>query len=36
VESVSWWGSAAALDHQIGLALDIAHRLLTPRSSTSQ
>lgn len=27
VESVSWWGSAPALDHQIGLAVDIAHRL---------
>ncbi|MEO6997882.1 MAG: hypothetical protein ABI112_07345 [Terracoccus sp.] len=27
VESVSWWGSAPALDHQIGLAIDIAHRL---------
>lgn len=31
VESVSWWGSAPALDHQIGLALDIAHRLTAPR-----
>ncbi len=31
VESVSWWGSASALDHQIGLALDIAHRLIAPR-----
>ena len=27
VESVSWWDSAPALDHQIGLALDIAGRL---------
>lgn len=27
VESVSWWGSAPALDHQIGLGLEIAHRL---------
>ena len=27
VTSVSWWGSAPALDHQIGLADDIAHRL---------
>lgn len=27
VESVSWWGSAAALDHQIALALDLADRL---------
>lgn len=27
VESVSWWGSAPALDHQIGLALEIAQRL---------
>jgi len=31
VGSVSWWGSAEALDHQIGLALDIAHRLLAQR-----
>lgn len=31
VESVSWWGSAPALDHQIGLAVDIAHRLTTQR-----
>lgn len=31
VESVSWWGSAPALDHQIGLALDIAHRLAALR-----
>lgn len=31
VESVSWWGSAPALDHQIGLALDIAHRLSAHR-----
>jgi hypothetical protein len=27
VESASWWGSAPALDHQIGLAIDIARRL---------
>ena len=27
VTSVSWWGSAPALDHQIGLALDVAQRL---------
>ena len=31
VESVSWWGSAPVLDHQIGLALDIAHRLAAQR-----
>jgi len=31
VESVSWWGSSPALDHQIGLALDIAHRLAALR-----
>ncbi len=31
VESVSWWGSAPALDHQIGLALDIARRLAAPQ-----
>ncbi|HYN29450.1 MAG TPA: hypothetical protein VES95_06220 [Dermatophilaceae bacterium] len=31
VESVSWWGSAPALDHQIGLAVDIAHRLAARR-----
>jgi len=31
VESVSWWGSAPALDHQIGLANDIAHRLTAQR-----
>ncbi len=31
VESVSWWGSAPALDHQMGLALDIAHRLTAQR-----
>jgi hypothetical protein len=28
VASVSWWNSAPALDHQIGLALDLAHRLM--------
>ncbi len=27
VESVSWWDSAPALDHQIALAVDIADRL---------
>ena len=31
VESVSWWGSAQVLDHQIGLAVDIAHRLTAQR-----
>ncbi len=31
VASASWWGSAAALDHQIGLALDLAHRLAGQR-----
>lgn len=31
VESVSWWGSAPALDHQLGLAVDIAHRLTAQR-----
>lgn len=31
VESASWWGSAPALDHQIGLALDIAARLVAQR-----
>ncbi len=31
VESVSWWGSAPTLDHQIGLALEIARRLTAPR-----
>jgi hypothetical protein len=31
VESVSWWDSAPVLDHQIGLAVDIAHRLTTHR-----
>jgi hypothetical protein len=31
VESVSWWGSAPALDHQIVLANDIAHRLAAHR-----
>ncbi len=29
VDSASWWGSAPALDHQIGLALEIARRLTT-------
>ena len=27
VESVSWWGSAAALRHQLDLAVDVAHRI---------
>ena len=27
VESVSWWDSAPALDHHLGLAIDIARRL---------
>ena len=27
VESVSWWGSAAALDHQLALSIDLADRL---------
>ncbi len=31
VESVSWWGSAPVLDHQIGLAIDIADRLTAQR-----
>ncbi len=31
VESVSWWGSAPALDHQLGLAIDLAHRLAAQR-----
>jgi hypothetical protein len=31
VGSGSWWGSAAVLDHQIGLAIDIAHRLMAQR-----
>ncbi len=31
VESVSWWDSAAALRHQLDLALDVAHRLATLR-----
>ncbi|MEP7090690.1 MAG: hypothetical protein ABI776_11350 [Nocardioidaceae bacterium] len=31
VESVSWWDSAPALDHQIGLAVDIARRLTDPQ-----
>ena len=31
VESVSWWDSAPALAHQIDLALDIAHRLVSLR-----
>lgn len=28
VQSVSWWNSAPALDHQIGLAVDIAQRMI--------
>ena len=28
VTSVSWWGSAAALDHHIALAVDVAERLV--------
>ena len=31
VESVSWWDSAPALDHQIGLATDLAHRISAQR-----
>jgi len=31
VESVSWWGSAPALNHQVELALDIARRLAALR-----
>lgn len=31
VTSVSWWDSAPALDHQIGLAIDIARRLSAQR-----
>lgn len=31
VTSVSWWGSTAALDHQIGLAIDIARRVASHR-----
>jgi hypothetical protein len=31
VESASWWDSAPALDHQIGLAVDIARRLIAQR-----
>ena len=31
VESGSWWGSALALDHQMGLGLDIAQRLAARR-----
>jgi hypothetical protein len=31
VESASWWDSAPALDHQIGLAVDIASRLMARR-----
>ena len=31
VESVSWWGSAAALDHQLRLAVDISQRLTALR-----
>jgi len=31
VDSVSWWGSAPALDHQIRLAIEVAHRLTAQR-----
>jgi len=31
VESVSWWGSAPALGHQIRVAIEIAHRLTAQR-----
>ncbi len=31
VESGAWWGSAAALDHHLGLAVDIAQRLAARR-----
>lgn len=31
VQSVSWWNSAPALDHQIGLAIDIARRMTAQR-----
>jgi hypothetical protein len=31
-----WWGSAPALDHRIGLANDIAHRLTAQRWSTTR
>ncbi|WP_421735615.1 hypothetical protein [Cellulomonas sp.] len=31
VTSVSWWGSAPALDHQIALAVDVAARLTARR-----
>ena len=29
VASSSWWDSAPALDHQIGLAIDVARRLMS-------
>ena len=32
VESLAWWDSAAALDHQIGLAIDLADRIARQRS----
>lgn len=35
-ESASWWGSSAALVHQIGLAVDIADRLATRAKSAPQ
>ena len=35
VASASWWGSAPALDHQIGLAVDIAHRLSAKQGTHS-
>lgn len=31
VSSVSWWSSAAALRHQVDLAVDVAHRLAALR-----
>jgi len=31
VSSVSWWGSAPALRHQVDLAVDVAHRLAALR-----
>ncbi len=36
VLSVSWWGSAPALDHQLGLAVDIANRLTAKRPATPE
>jgi hypothetical protein len=31
--SVSWWGSAPALDHQLALGIDIAARMADRRPS---